>query len=264
MTRTDRPIVNAVGFTEGALIAAGQSTGAAGLTAAYAAAAAVAITVVRATTYAEPAAAAQLEVVSSSANDDGAPPGTGARTVRITYYDGTYAGPFITDVIMNGTAAVATAATNIRFVECIAVLTVGNNGTNIGTITLRGLGGGAVVGTIAASDGRTYWGHHYIAAGRVGQILELNAALTAAKGTVFLRAIDISTTDAFEQQITASMRIGPSATGAAANPAPFQPSLVFPFGSLFVPGPARVTTYVRPDAAVAGNLAHVSFSFLDV
>jgi len=264
MSRTDRPIVNAVGFSEGALIAAGQSSGAAGLVAAYTAAAAASITVVRATVYTEPGAAAQLEVISSSANDDGAPPGTGARTIRIVYYDGTCAGPFTTDVIMNGTAAVATGVSNIRFVECMHLLTVGNNGTNVGTITLRGLGGGAYVGSIAASDGRTFWGHHYIATGRIGQVLELNAALTNAKGTAFLRSIDVLTVDAFEQQITASMRIGPAAAGAAAAPSPLQPSLVFPFGCLFVTGPARVSAYVRPDAAVVGNLAHVSFSFLDV
>jgi hypothetical protein len=264
MSITDRPVVNAVGFAEGALIAAGKSTGAAGLVAAYTSAALAPITVVRATAYTERTTAAQLEVLSSDANDDGAPAGTGARTLRITYYDGNCLGPFTTDVVMNGTAAVATTATNIRFVEGMHVLTVGSNGTNVGTITLRALGGGAVVGTIAASDGRTYWGHHYVATGRISQIIELTAAMTLAKGSIFLRQIDVLTVDAFERQITASLRLGAAAAGAAATPSPFQPSLVFPFGSLYVPGPARVTTYVDPDAAVANNVAHASFSYLDV
>ncbi len=264
MALSDRPVVNAVGFNEGSLIAAGKSSGAAGLVAAYTAAAGTSITVVRATTYTQPAAAAQLEVVSSDVNDDGSPAGTGTRTLRIVYYDDNCLGPFTTDVVLNGTAAVATTATNIRFVEGMYALTVGSNGTNVGTITLRGLGGGAVVGTIAVSDGRTYWGHHYVATGRVGQIIELTAAMTHAKGSVFLRQIDVLTTDAFERQITASLRLGPAAAGAAATPAPFQPSLIFPFGSLYVPGPARVTAYVDPDAAVANNVAHASFSYLDV
>ncbi|MGH7177018.1 MAG: hypothetical protein ACREJC_06545 [Tepidisphaeraceae bacterium] len=265
MAFDDRPIINAVGYSEGSLITAGKSEGAAGLTVAYGAAAAAPITVVRATAYTEPTVAAQLEVVSSSANDDGAPLGTGAQTLRIVYYDGNCDGPFTTDVVMNGLTAVATTATDIRFIECMHCLTVGSNGTNVGTITLRGLGGGAVIGTIAASDGKTFWGHHYVGVGRVGQITELTAAMTLAKGTVFLRAIAVMTANAFERQITASYRLGSSATGAAATPAPFaQGSLVFPFATLYVSGPARVTAYVDPDSAVANNVAHVSFGFLDV
>jgi hypothetical protein len=253
-----------VGWSEGSLITAGKSSGAAGVVAAYAAATGTPITVVRATTYTERTTAAQLEVVSSDVNDDGSPAGTGARTLRIVYYDDGCLGPFTTDVVLNGTTAVATTATNIRFVEAIYLLTVGSNGTNVGTITLRALGGGAVVGTIAVSDGRTYWGHHYVAAARVCQIAELTAAMTLAKGSVFLRRIDVLTTDAFEMQITSQLRLGPAAAGAAATPSPFAPSLVFPFGSLYVLGPARVTAYVDPDAAVANNVAFAGFSFLDV
>lgn len=261
---TNRPARNAVNFNAGLLINAGLDEGAAGHVVAYAAAAVAPVTVVRATAYTEPAAAAQLEVVSSSANDDGAPAGTGTRIVRITYYDGSCNGPFTTDVVMNGVTAVPTTPTNLRFIESICSLTVGSNGTNVGTITLRGLGGGAVVGTIAVSDGRTYWGHHYIATGRIGQILDVNGAFTLAKGSLFLRSIDVLTTDAFELQITPQLRLTPGATGAAATPAPFQPTLVFPFGSLYVAGPARVTAYVDPDAAVASNVAFAGFSFLDV
>jgi len=264
MALEDRPTVNAVPFSEGALINLGDSNGAAGLVAAYAANAGATIISVDATAYTERTTAAQLEVVSSSANDDGAPAGTGARTVRIVYYDGNFNGPFVTDVIMNGVTAVSTTATDIRFVECMHCLTVGSTGSNVGTITLRAVGAGAVVGTIAATDGRTYWGHHYVATGRVCQVTELTAGMSHSKGTVFLRAIDISVTDAFERQITAQYRLGPAATGAAANPAPFAPSLTFPFGSLYVRGPARVRAYVDADAAVANNVAFVSFGYVDV
>jgi len=259
---TNRPATNSVGFPAGAAILAGLDEGAAGHVVAYASAALAPTTVVRATAYVEPAAAAQLEVVSSNANDSAA--GTGTRKVRITYYDGNCNGPFTTDVTMNGVTAVPTVPTNLRFIESICTLTVGSNGTNVGTITLRGLGGGALVGTIAASDGRTYWGQHYVATGRVCQILDLNGAFTLAKGSLFLRSIDVMTIDAFELQITPQMRLTPGGTGAAANPAPFYPTLVFPFGGLFVVGPARVTAYVDPDAAVASNVAYAGFSFLDV
>lgn len=259
---TNRPARNIVNFNPGLLINAGLDEGAAGHVVAYASAAVAPTTVVRATTYVEPAAAAQLEVVSSSANDNAA--GTGTRKVRIVYYDDSCNGPFTTDVTLNGVTAVPTTPTNLRFIESICSLTVGNNGTNVGTITLRGLGGGALVGTIAASDGRTYWGHHYIATGRIGQILDVNGAFTLAKGSLFLRSIDVLTVNAFELQITPQLRLTPGAVGAAANPAPFQPTLVFPFGSLYITGPARITAYVDPDTAVANNVAYAGFSYLDV
>lgn len=256
---TDRPLINAVDYSEGTLIHAGKASGAAGTVAAYASVTTVNITAVRATVYAEPAAAAQLEVVSSSASDAAA--GTGTRTLRIVYYDGNGNGPFTTDVTLNGTNAVATAATDIRFVECMYTLTVGNNGTNVGTITLRGLGGGATVGQIAASDGRTFWGHHYVGAGRVGQITEIIAAMTLARGALFLRAQDILTPNAFDRQFTASFRLAAAGT---TNSFPLEGAYSWRFSSLYVSGPTRVTAYVNPDAATANNVAHVSFGYLDV
>jgi hypothetical protein len=255
----DRPITNSVAFEEGALIAAGKSAGAAGLVAAYAGVPGSAIAVVRATGYWEPTVAAQLEVVSSSVNDTAA--GTGARTLRITYYDGSCQGPYTTDVVLNGTAAVPTGVTNIRFVESMILLTVGNNGTNVGTLTLRNLGGGSTIGMLAASEGRTFWGHHYVAAGRIGQITALIAGMTLSRGSAFLRGVDVLTANAFEAQITAQYRLAAAGT---TNSYPFYPSLVFPFSNLYVPGPARVTAYVNPDTAVANNVAHVSFGYLDV
>lgn len=262
MSLADRPPVNAVHFENGALIAAGKSAGAVGVASAYADASGAGIVVVRGTTYTEPTAAAQREVVSSNANDTSA--GTGARTLRIIYYDGSGAGPLTTDVTLNGTTAVATSVSDIRFVEYMHLLTVGSNGTNAGTITLRLLSAGATIGTIAISDGRTYWAHHYVAASRTCQITELIAGMTHAKGTVFLRAISMLTANAFERQITGSIRLGPQGAGAAAAPSPLQPSLVFPFRTLYINGPARVAAYVDPDGAVASNIAQVSFGFMDV
>lgn len=124
--------------------------------------------VMRATAYTEPASAAQRSMASASANDAAA--GTGARTVRLTYFDGTGAGPFTEIVTLNGTTPVNTVATNIRFIESLVVLTVGSGGANAGIITLFGstAGGGGTVGTIgvgnivtAIGDLRTLWCHHY-------------------------------------------------------------------------------------------------------
>lgn len=132
--------------------------------------------VVRATAYNEPAAAAQRSIASSSANDSSG--GTGARTVVLHYFDGTGAGPFTETLTLNGTTAVNTVASNIRFIEKMEVATVGSGGSNAGTITLYGSTGGTggTVGTIGVGsllpgvgDNRTRWAHHYIATDWVGK-----------------------------------------------------------------------------------------------
>ena len=124
--------------------------------------------VMRSTAYTEPAAAAQRSLGSSSASDTAA--GVGARTVRITYFDNTGAGPFTEIVTLNGVTPVNTVATTIRFIEKMEVVTAGSTLVNVGTITLFGAaaGAGGTVGTIgignivaAVGDNTTLWAHHY-------------------------------------------------------------------------------------------------------
>jgi hypothetical protein len=133
--------------------------------------------VMRSTVYTEPASAAQRSLSSSSASDTAA--GVGARTVKITYYDGAGAGPLTETVTLNGVGAVNTVAIDIRFIEKMEVVTSGSTGTNVGTITLFGStgGGGGTVGTIgigsvlvAVGDGQTLWAHHYVTTGYTAQL----------------------------------------------------------------------------------------------
>lgn len=147
--------------------------------------------VMRATAYTEPSAAAQRSVKSSSAADAAA--GTGARTVEITYYDGTGAGPLTETVTLNGTTAVNTVATDIRFVERLTVTTVGSGGANAGTLSLYSTtgGGGTVVGSVgvgnivtAVGDNRTFWAHHYVPAAWQAELAVLNCgAQSGGSGT---------------------------------------------------------------------------------
>lgn len=218
-----------------------------------------AIVPITATTYTEPTTAAARELVSSSTQDDATPGGTGTRRVRITYYDGSMNGPLTEDIDLNGTSAVTTVATNIRFVEKIESLIVGSNGTNVGTITLRNTGGGATIGTIAASDGCTFWAHHYVADGYACFVQRAftgiidNGLLGSISCSMFLRQATPLTTSSFEKQITMSLR----QQGA-------QPSQTHSFENSFsVRGPAKVTMYVRSDNTTAGT-AHGGFTFYDV
>lgn len=82
-----------------------------------------------------PTAAAATTVVSSSANDDGSPVGTGARTVRVTGLDANYA-QISEDVIMNGTGAVTLVKEFFRVLE-IEVLTVGSGLVSDGIIYVK-------------------------------------------------------------------------------------------------------------------------------
>jgi len=151
-----------------------------------------------ATTYTEPAAAAQRSMSSSSALDTAA--GTGARTVKITYYDNTGAGPFTETITLNGVTPVNTVSTTIRFIEKMDVVTAGSGGVNAGTISLFVTtgGGGGTIGTIgignvvaAVGDNKTWWAHHYVAVGKTAQFSVLVCGIVSGgsgtNGQFFLR-----------------------------------------------------------------------------
>lgn len=146
--------------------------------------------VVRATPYTPPGSDAQRSIRSSSASDTSA--GTGARTVRIVYYNASCEGPFEEQVTLNGTSWVNTTNVDIALIEKMEVETCGSNGGNVGTITLNtGTGGGgSAIGTIAASDNITYWAHHYVPVGKTCYILAVDGASSVTNGGLTINVID--------------------------------------------------------------------------
>jgi hypothetical protein len=222
-------------------IAEGSVTGTSGVASGSLASSATSIQAIRATAYTEQTTASNLEIVSSSANDASA--GTGTRTLLVTYYRSDGSGPFTATVTMNGTTAVAIGDSSAMLVEKMESLTVGSNGTNVGTITIRRNGGGSTVGTIAASDGRTFWAHHYVALNARCFVRALVFGAQTVSVSCFLRKIAYLTANAFEEQITARVR-----TITAQNSVP-----VF-YENLWVTGPARITAYTAPDAVTAGSI----------
>jgi hypothetical protein len=87
----------------------------------------------------------QLEIVSTSTDDDGDPAGTGAQTVMVHYIDAADGQEKKEQVTMNGTTGVPLVATNIRYVNEFHVLTVGSNGVAVGTITCYKQGASSTV-----------------------------------------------------------------------------------------------------------------------
>jgi len=218
--------------------------------------AATTLNAVRATAYTEPTAGAQRSVSSSSAADTAA--GTGARTIRITYYTATFTGPFTEDLTLNGTTAVNTVATNIRFIEQIDVLTVGSGGSNAGTITLFNAigGGGGAIGTIAIGANQTQWCHHYVATGKIAYITGVSVShngTTVGSGGVFiLRAKTLDVANSADAQVSDFVRLYGQASTSTRN-----------YGSpIIVPGPARITAFVTPETT-SSTVYRAAFDYFE-
>lgn len=213
---------------------------------------------VESTTYNEPTVNAQRSIASANAADTSA--GTGARTVKITYYDQTGAGPFTETVTLNGTTGVNTVSTTICFIENIMVVTAGSSGSNTGIITLYTAinKGGTVIGTIGALVNQTFWAHHYVSTGKTCYISGLSfssSATAGGNGAVFYLKESIPTVaNSISLQISDFNHLFGQSSNTTTR------TYVSP---IQVAGPARITAYVLPDAGAAVT-QYASFDFIDV
>jgi len=195
------------------------------------------------TVYTEQTTNAQRSIASSSANDTSA--GTGAKTLTITYYDQTGAGPFNETLTLNGTTGVNTVNTNICFIEMIQVVTAGSTGSNVGIITLYSAvaKGGVAVCTIGATDNQLYLTHHYVALGKTCHVSGLSCGhngTTVGSGALFtLSKININQADAVDIQISDFVRLyGQSSTFSRNYTSP-----------IVVVGPAKIRCWVTPETS---------------
>lgn len=217
--------------------------------------AATTIVPVRSTTYTEPSSNAQRSVGSSSANDTAA--GTGARTVKITYYAlaaGVVTGPFTETLTLNGVTPVNTVAANICFIEHIDVVTIGSTGSNVGVISLFGAaaGAGGTVWSIAATINMTMGSHHYVPSGKTCNITGFVGGIKGADTTgMLLRSKDPTVTASVEKQISDVLRVPSSGQSLRSYGTPIQ-----------VAGPARVTAFAAPDST-SSRTYYASFDFYE-
>jgi hypothetical protein len=128
----------------------------------------------------------QMRVVSTSANDDGSPAGTGVRTVIIHYLDANYAVKQET-ITLNGTTAVNTSATDILRVNDLHSSTVGSIGWADGSITLENTAGTVVYARIDATYNRSRNAVFTIPAGKQGYIDHWNYFSGTTSGTHYTR-----------------------------------------------------------------------------
>lgn len=123
--------------------------------------------------YAEQAAQAQRSIKSSSTQDSSG--GTGAKKVRITFLNSNYELK-TEDIVPNGTSAVNTVATDIRFVEKMQVI---QGSVAAGTISLytQTAGGGSAFCAIPSATVDTMTCHHYVPAGKGGFVVGWSASV---------------------------------------------------------------------------------------
>jgi len=208
---------------------------------------------VRATTYNEQSSNAQRSMSSANANDTSA--GTGARQVRITYYDSTGAGPSTETVTLNGTSSVNTVSSTICFIEKLEVISVGSGSSNAGIITLfvSTGGGGGTLGTIAVGDNKTLWAHHYTPTGFTTSITGISGNNNnSSNGCLFsIRSQPIGGTGP-QLLYSDTVRGGggaPQATRTYGTP-------------IVITGPARVVLFVAPEGTPS-IINRGSFDFYD-
>lgn len=209
---------------------------------------------ITATTYTEQLTNAQRSVSSSSASDTSA--GTGARTIRICYFDQTMAGPFYEDVTLNGTTPVNTVSTTICFIENIRVLSVGSGGNNAGTITLFAAtaGGGGAIGTIAVNDNQTNWCHHYVASGATCFLVQTicgNDGASSGNLTVLKTSPSVANTPDFV--VTPQLRIKAGEGKEISFPSPIP-----------IVGPGRLLLQIKPDAGAGSINWYAGFGYKEV
>jgi len=97
--------------------------------------------------------ASTLTIVSSDANDDGAPAGTGANSIVIYGVDANRQSQ-IEVVTMNGTTNVVTASTWLG-INRVAIYLAGSTYSNVGNITITATTGGATQAYVPAGKGTT-------------------------------------------------------------------------------------------------------------
>lgn len=203
---------------------------------------------------------AQRSMNSTSANDTAV--GTGAQTVRITYYvqtgTGLVTGPFIEIISLNGTAAVNTVATNIRYIEKLEVLTAGSSGENVGTIRLwtGTAASGTVFSSINATDGETFLAHHFVPSGKTCYITDILTGTNVATGTTGrfqIFSTDLSTANAAVKSIISFLY----QPGGVLNN-----SLVFSSPRIIV-GPAYIECYVTPGSATS-QINSMTFNYYEL
>jgi hypothetical protein len=130
-------------------------------------------------------AAVALDIVSSSANDDGAPTtNTGMQTITIEGLDASF-NEQVQTYTLNGITTVTTAETWTRVNRAYGATFGTYHGSNEGTITIRNTGAGNIQAFIPIGVGTTQKSHYTVPAGMTAYITRFDINVDAAKTSTF-------------------------------------------------------------------------------
>jgi len=183
--------------------------------------------------YVFPVAAQQMELISSSADDDGSPLGTGIGVVTLYYLktDGTAA---TEDITLNGTGVVTTTAVDIFRVNSLKAKTVGTGGFAAGVITIRNTTDTPIYSQIEVGNTRSRNSMYTVPKGKVLFLTSMTGGCLSATNnngaTIVLRAKYDHNAGALTTFFMphAELQVG---MGAGSVYRPFEIPLKFPAGT---------------------------------
>jgi hypothetical protein len=130
-----------------------------------------------------PTTARLHDIASTSASDDGAPAGVGARTIRVAGLTGWGAAQVTEDIIMDGTTNVPTVNAYV-IIHRLEVLTKGATSVNVGTITATAQTDGTVTAQIAAGFGQSQMAIYGVPSTQTAFVFRFYSNILKTAGTV--------------------------------------------------------------------------------
>lgn len=202
-----------------------------------------------------PAAAQQMQVVSTSASDTAA--GTGAQQVEITYLTTPAAGfQKKTEIVtLNGATPVLTVNTDIFRIDRFRVSRVGSGLFAVGNVKLQSVGGATTFDQVDAGTNVFRTAIHYVPKGVRTVVTDITIGASTAGGVIFI--FEVSESDASGNVVT----LGQGQIEVANQGLPIQKKIPYTVDN---PNGLLMFVAIVVKGRAANQSAGSSFDFVDI